>query len=441
MNARSMAGRVVIVGGGPVALSAAVAFARAMPDARVTLVPTAVPPDALADRHPLVLPSGLAMLERLGMPPGRLRAQGIAVSRAATRFLDWSLDGQPWMVGDDMSAETPGVALHHLWLRAGCPVPFDALNPGCVAATAGEVPDAVEPALHLHPAQLSAALAGLAGSSGVDVAAAPLSGVMTGPAGIAALALADGTQLPADLYVDATGAERILVGESRFEDWSAVLPCTRLSTTPAAGSPQPVDTYRATATGWVAHWPGATATAWIDGAAAPDGAIRLRPGRLAEPWRGNMLALGEASVQPGPLGLMGFTLALAQIALAIELLPVGDGEDLLRAEYNRRAGQRADRMRDFLAAHYVAGGWRGAASRADLPPSLARILTQFARRGHLPGADEDSVGRDMWIAVLIGQGIRLERPDPIALGIPQDAARRAVLDLAAQIRASIKAPS
>lgn len=439
MNARAMAGSIIVSGGGPVALSAAVAFARAMPTARVTLLPMAVPADALADRHPLVLPSGLAMLEQLGFPPDRLRAQGMAIPRIASRYLNWSMDGQPWMVGDDIAAETPGVALHHLWLRAGRPVPFDALNPGCVAAMTGQVPTDVEPALHLDAGRMSATLAGLARQAGVRIATGTLAEVVPGPEGIAALVLADGARLNAHLYVDAAGGARMLARSGAFDDWSAVLPCTRLSIAPSDEAPRPVDTYRATADGWVAAWPGATATAWL--ADAPAAAIRLRPGRLAEPWHGNVLALGEAGVQPGPLGLTGFTLALAQIALAIELLPAGPGAALLRAEYNRRAGQRADRMRDFLALHYVAGGWRVAVSATDLPPSLAHILTQFARRGQVPGADEDSVLRDMWIAVLLGQGIVPERPDPIAQGIPHDAARHAVLDFAARIRASIKAVS
>ncbi|MEJ8630143.1 tryptophan 7-halogenase [Sphingomonas sp. I4] len=138
-------------------------------------------------------------------------------------------------------------------------------------------------------------------------------------------------------------------------------------------------------------------------------------------------------MQPGPLGLTGFTLALAGLSLALDLLPVGGDTALLVAEYNRRIGQRADRMRDFLAAHQIALVYR---ADAAIPTSLATTLAQFMRRGTLPPVDEDLVERDAWIAVLIGQGLRPQRPDPIALGLSRDEARRLLADSTGQARAA-----
>jgi tryptophan halogenase len=89
-------------------------------------------------------------------------------------------------------------------------------------------------------------------------------------------------------------------------------------------------------------------------------------------------------------------------------------------------------MRDYLAAHQLCLKPNAEA----MPPSLAATLAQFARRGTLPPVDEDSVERDAWIAVLIGQGLRPERADPIALGLSRDEARRALGNWAGQARAA-----
>ncbi|KTT73054.1 tryptophan 7-halogenase [Sphingomonas endophytica] len=431
MNNRALPAHIAIVGGGPVALAAATAFAQALRGVAVTLVPTPVPEAALADRWPLALPSAHAMLARLGCPPDLLLARGVAVPRAASRFLDWSIDGAPWLVADEPVPGAGTAALHQLWLRAGTPIPFHALHPASVAAEAGGVAAGAEVALHLEAARLSRALASLARQGGVVVAAAPLLDVLRADGEVAAVKLADGGRVTADLFVDATGPARLLATAAGFEEWRDSVPCDRVTIETIACTGALLDSYRATDTGWVADWPGARVTA------GPDGGVAITPGRLAEAIRGNVLALGEAAVQPGPLGRAGFTLALAQIALALELLPTGHDTPLLAGEYNRRAGQRADRMRDFLAAHYHGGGRRGPGA---VPPSLVPILEQFRRRGSVPAADEDCVERDAWIAVLLGQGLRPERADPIALGIPPDVARRDILDRATRLRTAYGKP-
>jgi len=428
MNRRTLPAHVAVAGGGPVAFAAALAFAQAMPGTRVTLIPAPVPDAALADRWPLALPSAHAMLARLHCPPDMLLAHGVATPRLATRFLDWSADGTAWMVADEPAPPLAGAPLHQLWLRAGAPMPFHALHPACVAAEAGLVPRNVEPGLHLDARRLRDGLASLARQAGVVLANAPLAEATGDTGGVEALQLTDGGRIEADLVIDATGPARLVATSQGFEGWGDSLPCHHLRLEPSVAAPSPIDSHRAVADGWTATWPGASVRASRD--AAP-GAIALVPGRLSAPMRGNVLALGEAAVQPGPLGLTGFTLALAQIALALELLPTGADMPLLSAEYNRRANQRADRMRDFLAAHYIA-----TTTPPAMTPSLATMISQFERRGTLPPADEDSVERDAWIAVLIGQGLRPERPDPIALGIPREVARRAVLDRAGQWRAA-----
>ena len=428
MNSRRFPSRIAVVGAGPVALAAAVGFAKALPEASIEWVPTTISDSALADRWPLVLPSAQAMLARLDCPPELLLRHGVATPRLATRFLDWSPGGSPWMVGDEPAPSPPGIALHQLWLRAGMELPYHALNPVCVAGEAGQLGGDMQPALHCNARALSQGLASLARQSGVIMAQSPLTGVARDRDGVKGLRLADGRALAVDFVIDATGPDRLVATSDGFNRWDDALPHRFLSIEPDAAAPSLVDTYRAVGNGWTARWPGTKATALVNG-----GGITIAPGRLDAPLRGNVLALGETAVQPGPLGLTGFTLALAGLSLALDLLPVGEDSALLAAEYNRRVGQRADRMRDFLAAHQIAlGPWADAA----IPPSLATTLAQFMRRGTLPPVDEDSVERDAWIAVLIGQGLRPQRPDPIALGLSRDEARRLLADSTGQARAT-----
>ncbi|WP_230480867.1 tryptophan 7-halogenase [Sphingomonas sp. Leaf21] len=431
MNIRNLPSRIAVVGGGPVALTAAIGFAQALPDATVHWIPMPVAEAALADRWPLVLPSAQAMLARLDCPPDLLRRHGVATPRLATRFDDWSPDGAFWMVADEPAPASPGIALHQLWLRAGSKTGFHTLNPACVAADAGNVPPAMQPALHCSAPALTQGLASLARQSGVVTATAPLARVARGSIGVEALDLSDGRRIAVDLVIDATGPDRLVATGQGFEPWDAYLPFRHLRIVPDATPPSPIDRYRAVDGGWSARWPGARASASAKRDAS-GGAMTIEPGRLAAPLRDNVLALGDAAVQPGLLGLTGFTLALAGLALALELLPVGDDMALLAAEYNRRVNQRSDRMRDYLAAHQLCLKPNAEA----MPPSLAATLAQFARRGTLPPVDEDSVERDAWIAVLIGQGLRPERADPIALGLSRDEARRALGNWAGQARAA-----
>ncbi|KZE12078.1 MULTISPECIES: tryptophan 7-halogenase [Sphingomonas] len=432
MNVRSALRSVAVVGGGPVALVSAVAVKQALPAAEVTLVPAPVPADALADRFPLALPSVHDVLARIGMPPDLLLARGVARPRYASVFADWSREGTDWMVGDDAAATLAAGRLSALWLRARNArervPPFHALNPSCVAAAAGITDPRVEPALHLDPARMAKALASIGGQAGVRFAA-PFAGVEADDA----IRLQDGTRVAADLLIDASGPARLLCSDRAFEDWRDALPADHVSFVPSDDDPGTTDRYRATAKGWHAIWPGVRVETEEDG-------IIIAPGRLTASFAGRIIALGDAAVQPGPLGRAGFTLALGQLALLLELLPARDPEPLLQAEYNRRAGLQAGRMRDFLGLYYhgrgrIQGSFWHRLRDNSCPASLDRLLAQFARRGQVVPADEELVQRDAWTAVLLGQGMRPERPDPIALSVAPAEAARLLNDLAARLAA------
>jgi tryptophan halogenase len=130
-----------------------------------------------------------------------------------------------------------------------------------------------------------------------------------------------------------------------------------------------------------------------------------------------VLAIGDAAVALDPLHWPNLHLAHSGIARAIELLPGRDCHPVEIGEYNRRAREEAERMRDFQALHYLRTGMP-----IDVPASLARILQQFGRRGRFTWQDEDSLLEEIWLSALLGLGVVPEAIDPRAAAVPADAA-------------------
>ncbi|MBB5716286.1 tryptophan 7-halogenase [Sphingomonas aerophila] len=440
---------VAIVGSGVVAGMAALALTRTLPHARVELVTMPVPAEALADRLPRLWPSAFPLLPSLGLAEADLLARGIAAPLLARRFTGWSRSGGRWMCPEGETVRIPGTgALHQRWLHAGARMAFHDLFPAAALAEAGRFsPDALvstelaqaDVTLALAPDRFGAVIGAGCQRANVVVSEGPLQAALPGPdGGWRAIRLASGRVIEADLFVWAAG--KPLPGEE-WLDWSGVLPADRLTVTRTDASGL-VDEYETVGDGWRARWAhgdtgiGAVAFNAGIGQAKPvsDAAepLKLTPGAAAYGWTGNLLRLGDGAAQLGALALPGFTLAAHHLLLALELLPARDMEPVLVAEYNRRARLRTEHLRDFVAAHYLAGGrrrgpfWTGL-SAVEPPSSLADTLAQFRRRGQLPHRDEDSVPADAWRAVLLGQGIRPAVPDPVVLGTDRNVERQTLM--------------
>lgn len=443
---------VIVVGGGLTALCAAIAYARALPRAQVTLAVTPLDPAALADRLPAVTPPVAATFDALGIDPQMLVAAGAATHRVGERF-DWGTP--PFAIGEGEGVPAVvGAALHQLWLAHGDGT-YDALVPGAALASAErfvlppEDPRALlsrtDYTLRLDADRATPLLAQAAQAAKVRIVRASTFSVTPGPDGIAGI-VADGTTMTADLYVDASGPAAMLAPEgAEWVDWRDTLPADRLLVASAPAAPSPTDRYERNAIGWTAHWPLATRTlfalAWRSSATGeatarkqiPGGAelIALHPRRRAAPLAGNVLALGDAAAAVGPLGAMGFALALAQLEVALELMPSAQPEPGLIAEYNRRATLRADRVHAYLAAFYLAGpertgGFWHPLRKVTPPAELATALAQFGQRGSLPPVEEEIIPKPQWRQALIGLGLRPARLDPIALSVPAAQAKTAL---------------
>jgi len=456
---------IAVFGGGVTALAAAIAFARALPRSTVTLVAMPIEAAAFADIMPTAWHAVLPILDRLGIDDRTMIATGSAIPSLAWRFDAWSLDGRSWSTvnGPPIPVPCPG-PLHQRWLdavRVGTSLPFHALFPSAVLADsrATTIPAEVEHGLVFDPVSFGNTLAVAARDVGVRMTRAAIAEVDRDDDGsIRSIGLTDGRRMTADLFIDATGPYAGLAiknggDEEGRIDWIGALPCDRLLLDRRPGTTTSlIDAYSKTDAGWSARWSDPRGLVHAVGyrAATTDEAhvlrrspaadpenppIVLEPGRRRRGWTNNVLALGDASVQPGPLGRGSFTLALAQLDLALDLLPDRTMEPLLIAEYNRRAAACADRMRDFLASFYwtMTGryGVRPTVENDGPPTTLVATLAQFAQHGTLPHHDDESVNADAWRAVLLGQGIRPRRRDPVAAAV-DPVKTRASLEAAAE---------
>lgn len=452
---------IAVVGGGIVGLSAAIAFARALPGIRITLVETPFNPAALADRMPGTLPSVGRFHALIGLEELSLVRSGAALHRLGTRFERWSADGAPWLhvFGDYCPPGSAGT-YPHLWAaarRAGWAEPYHRLAAAAALGDAGKfahpTDDTRSPlssfdyALQLDPQRYHEQLIAIARRLPIARVGAEIGEVDRRPGGgVERLRLSDGGSVTADLFIDAAGPASPLFADAPFEDWSAWLPADRLLIGGASppSEPSPMDRVIATAVGWRAEvvLPDRTLhfLAWAASATGESRArrvlaaettlrdteaIAIRPGRLLQPWRDNLLAIGDAAVAVDPLEATNLHLAHSTILCALELLPGRDFHPLEIAEYNRRIEQEAVRVRDFLALHYLRSGrsegefWTGLAARSP-PPTLARTVEQFERRGRLPFFEEEAFDKESWFAALLGMGVLPHMTDAVAAGLESD---------------------
>jgi len=437
----------VVLGAGVVGLSAALAFARALPQLQVRVVETRPHPCASADRAVVAWPAINRFHESIGLDEAEVVRAGAATWRLGTRITGWPNRAEPWVHIHGLHGVAIGpAAFHEAWARArrsGRGLPFDRYAAGAVLAEAGRFVhpegDSRSPlstydyALRPDPDLYRALLAKLARSRGVELIAGELRGVELRPDGaVEAIVLGDGRRLAADLFLDCSGpgAHVLAALDGSVEGWSDHLPnVTVETTTDRKLPPSSSDALKAEADGWTWSAPSPDRTVHLKASFDRDGLdAHVRPGRRREPWRRNVLALGDAAVQLDPLWGVGLLLAHRGIRRALDLLPGRSCDPVELGEYNRRTGQEALLARDFLTLWY--SRHPGAKVRV-LPASLAHTVDQFRRRGRLPVMEEDPFGREAWIAALIGLGVVPEATGPMADEADPGRAEEVMQDLAA----------
>jgi len=430
---RALPRRVAVVGDGPLGLLAACALRQALPLSEVTVVATAPDPLALAER----IGSGLGFTnrlhDRLGVEEDLLIRHAGASHRLVMRYAGWGGAGQqgcaPYGAAIDPRLRT---AFAREWgggprnAATGAPVG----SVGEALADDGRFlrPDGradspladVDYGLRWNVPAYRDLLLALAQRLGVRQASGAVSGIRPdGQGGVAALLLA-GEPLAADLFLDCTGPQAALLaqlpGYARIDRGDAL----RLAVRQEPGVRVTLaDRAVLTPAGWLQELAGRDGMLSLLGRAPaageaelvaalggePQGELTLKPGRAAESWLGNVVALGDAAAHGEPLGFFQLDLAHRQLELLLELLPGRSVDPRERAEFNRRAALMADRVADVIAGHYAAPAAQALFGAREVSPELALALDQFARRGRVPFFEEMPFLPQEWAAQLQALGL------------------------------------
>jgi tryptophan halogenase len=464
---------VAVLGDGVVGWSAAAALKKALPAIEVTVLGLTGSQPALAETITSTLPSAVEFHSDLGLSESDILASANSGIRLGTRFLGWGPD--PYIHAYcDYGPPMGSAAFHQHWLRAergGRAEAFDTYSLAAVMGSSNRFvpPQAVAAAspqrfafgLHIDPVRYREMMHAFALHLGAIRGPGEVAEVVLDPEDgfVASLRLSDGTAIKADLYVDCGGPGsplRVALGGG-WEDWSSQLLCDRVlvADVPVA-EPEVLENVGAIEGGWTWRSSGpeggtrglvyssrhlsdgaASDLMWQSGATTV-GSLRIRQGRWAEPWTRNCVAIGDCAVGIEPLEWTNLHLAHSGIDRLVAMMPDREFNPVELWDYNRQSNDEADRIRDFLVMHYVTarGGkaalWQDAAA-VPLPDSLAHTLTQFSERGRLPFYDEETFSRDSWVAVLLGQGVRPRRIDPLV----DTVAEKESLERLAQMHQSI----
>lgn len=449
-----------VAGDGVAAWTAAATLARRLRGVSVQVVPVRARP-GVVDRITTMGPEARAFHRGLGLSDADVLMGARGVLRLGDRLDGWAADQPPYVAGHGgyVPADAPpGFAALQAALD---PAPFSAHSAAAALAEAGRA--ALDPAgplsladagLAAEPSAYRAFLRAYARHLGTREHPAPLRAVRTAGDRIERLELADGTAVEADLYVDASGPDALLLaalpGGGKRRSWRDWLPATHVSVgeAPADQALPPVDTTAAGPDGWRLACPLRDRTLVARVAAGSGGgeALRLDQGRRARAWIGNCVALGDAAVEVEPLRAAPLRLLHAACDRIVALLPDIGFAEVELAHHNREWADEADAVRDFLMLHYATATrpepfWRRA--RAAPPTAgLADTLALFAERGRLAPRDHGVVGPDQWLAVLMGNGARPRRLDALAAAVDPDAFRAwAAGRRAAIARAAAAAPT
>jgi len=412
----------------------------------------------------VTLPAQKAFHNLLGFDENRLLRACSGVYALAQRFSNWSGSEPPFLHAYD----THGVSLSHIdffqyWVKAraaGLNVPLEEFSLGAVAAKQGrfvifnESTESFSRATygyHLDAISYVKAVARAALASGLKHTVADVAQVQCDDGRIRSLRLTDGTVVEADLFVDASGADGILIRRldaDGVEDWSPWLPCNRIM---AASGPalEPMPAFSqvsAFRSGWVGQFPLMNRTAVVavyDGDATDDRemqgnlsaltGMRLEGNAVAAPftaggrrrhWVGNCVALGDAGATLEPLDAVQLHLLYTGVAYLVSLFPVSR-TDMPEADvYNAKMQAHAIGLRDFQVSHYALNRrydeplWDRARD-TEAPATLVRKLELFARRGVIAMDEHETFHEENWTSIFVGHRLLPSSWDPLVDATPE----------------------
>lgn len=408
------------------------------------------------------LPSLAGLHALLGLSDAAVLDRCRGVPMLGQRFVGWSGGTDAFVHAYDIQRPAiDDIDFLQFWVKArgkGLRVPLEEFSLAAAAAKQGRVSDAkggpdslagFTPGYHLDASSYVALLCEAAIEAGVTRDATASVSVERRGERVASVTLHDGTRIEGDLFVDASGAEAVLMDDAERTSWAHWFGCDRIVA--MSGPPlRPLPAYgqvSAFDTGWIGLFPLRDRTALVaacvaegrsDDELAEKVAARagirlgadavvspLEPGALARPWTGNRVAIGEAAVTLEPLDAVQLQIVQIGLSNLVALWPA-DADALLEADrYNAGVASHVANLRDFQFAHYALNRregepWWDRARAAPPPERLAEKLSLFAARGLMPLHDDESFAAQNWSASFVGHGVIPRSHDPRVDKVPDE---------------------
>lgn len=441
--------RIVVVGRDAALWLSATVLRHALAPAGVLVAAVELPTELGASSAYVSLPPLEALHNRLGLDEAAvLRATGGSFSLGHNVVAP--AGGLPpfLLAHGSYGAPIDGTNFFPYWVKARRFGLGAALEDFCLTAMAARqgrmlLPDGETEAFgrtdygyHLPALFYAAMLKARAAKMGIDVHHTRAVDAELGETGaIAAVRLDDGTRVEGDVFIDASGAEALLISQSLGvprESWrSAFLADRRLTARAAPFATVPAYAeIRIGGTGWLALHATQAATfvshAYASGGQEDEAALAsaeaLSGLKLSDPaitaidqglreqiWSANCVAIGAAACVFDPLFDVDLHAVQLGIVHLLSLFPVGASFAAERAEYNRIARSSFERLRDFQSAFHAANrfgatGFWAEQRAAAAPATVTHKIATFRARGDIAPMEDETFAPDLWQALFTGLG-------------------------------------
>lgn len=469
---------IVIVGGGTAGWMTAAAFARVLgPEyARITLVES--DEIGIVGVGEATIPQIGIFLRLLGIDEDEFVRRTKATFKLGIEFVDWGGPGQRYFhpfgkYGIDME----GVSFHAYWQRLRDEAEFADIDEFNLMALAARHRKFMRPidagknsplsgiayAFHFDAGLFAAFLREKAEAMGVIRHEGRITEVLRdGDSGhIAAVRMADGSEVAGELFIDCSGLRGMLIGDTLgvpYIDWSAHLPCNRALAVPCASVEDLTPFTRSTArkAGWQWRIPlqhrignghvycsdfisddeaAHILLSNLDGEAlAEPRMVKFTTGHRQSFWDGNCVAIGLSSGFMEPLESTSIWMIQNGIARLLANFPDRTFDAASRDRYNRLLTEESTFIRDFLVLHYKA------TVRDDSPfwnycrtmpvsDRLAEKIRIFEATGRCFRENDELFNDTSWFAVMLGQGLLFRRHDPVADLLTVEETRRRLSEI------------
>lgn len=231
---------------------------------------------------------------------------------------------------------------------------------------------------------------------------------------ITQLVLASGEVVTGDLFIDASGPQRHLIGalDARFEASRGL--AVREQTRASAQLGPACRVVNAQAQGWsvTTHLQDRLVDLHISAFDHQDTSSDLQAltlGWLDQPWISNCVAVGHAASLIEPLTPAPMMMLQRDIERLQELIPASADMSTERREFNRRFKDDVSQAKSFHDALYLTERaspspfWDSAVD-TEGSPGLARKITQFENRGILVSYDLEPFNEEDWTQNHLGMG-------------------------------------